>query len=196
MEIVKFAQVAPTPWKNGLGMTTQLAIYPPHATAGDFDWRVSIARLDVSAPFSIYARIERCLAVLQGELTLAFAEREPLTLTPESQPVRFAGTEAVTGQVVRGPVLDLNVMCRSPQWRATMRRMRWSSDTSMSTTASGLLCSLADEMNVEIDGSAVQLSLYDVVHLRRDASIRITVSRPVEAYLVEIERQGPGAAND
>ena len=35
------------PWKNGQGVTLELAIAPPGAGLDDFDWRISSARVDL-----------------------------------------------------------------------------------------------------------------------------------------------------
>lgn len=191
--IVSFARSASSSWKNGLGKTTELAIHPPGAGSDDFEWRVSIAQLDASAPFSVYPGIERCLAVLQGEMAMVRQSQPPLpmpvTLTPNSQPIRFSGSDLVEGQVLRGPVLDFNVMCKASHWRATLRRMRWSTDTAVSIAAPAVLCSISNEMDIEIDGSAGRLTLYDAVVVQLDAVLRIKASQPVEAYLVEFQPQ-------
>jgi environmental stress-induced protein Ves len=57
-----------TPWKNGLGWTDQIAIYPEGSELrrGDFDWRVSTARISQSADFSIFPNHDRVLVVLEG----------------------------------------------------------------------------------------------------------------------------------
>ncbi len=186
---MSFARTASSPWKNGLGRTTELAIHPAGAGSDDFEWRVSIAQLDVSAPFSNYPGIDRCLAVLRGEMVMLRPSQPPLTLTPHSQPVRFAGSDAVEGRVVRGPVLDLNVMCKASHWRATLRRMRWSTDTAVPIAAPAVLCSISNGIDIEIDGSASRLDLYDAVLVQLDTVLRIKASQPVEAYLIELQRQ-------
>jgi environmental stress-induced protein Ves len=187
--IVSFARAASSPWKNGLGTTTELAVFPPGARGDDFEWRVSIARLDTSAPFSIYPGIERCLAVLRGEMVMVRQSQPPQRLTPHSPPVRFGGDEIVDGQVASGPVLDLNVMCKASHWRATLRRMRWSTQSRVSIAAPAVLCSISDPMDIEIDGNASRLNLYDAVVVPIAATLTVNVSQPVDAYLVEFQRQ-------
>src|SRR5262245_22690010 len=121
--IVRYAHVAPTPWKNGLGATVQLAIHPTGASLETFDWRISIARLDRSAPFSVFPGIDRWLVVLAGEMILYREGLDPLALTAQSDPIHFSGEVSAKGDVLQAPVLDLNVMYRADRWRATMRRV-------------------------------------------------------------------------
>ena len=56
------------PWKNGAGSTTELLIDPPGATlAGGFRWRVSMATVAESGPFSSFPGLDRTLLLLEGE---------------------------------------------------------------------------------------------------------------------------------
>lgn len=50
------------PWKNGLGKTTELA----KDSQTPFRWRLSMAKLSVSGPFSDYPGYERLLVLLRG----------------------------------------------------------------------------------------------------------------------------------
>ena len=43
MQRLDLAATPPTPWKNGLGQTRELACWPPGAGLDDFEWRVSVA---------------------------------------------------------------------------------------------------------------------------------------------------------
>src|SRR6185437_7129372 len=99
------------PWKNGLGTTTEVAVHPPDAALTDFTWRLSIADLAASGPFSSFPGYDRILVQLDGPpMTLAhegLAERR-LTLR---EPHRFAG-ELATHATVPGPARDFNVMVR------------------------------------------------------------------------------------
>ena len=46
MRILRAADHKRMPWKNGGGETTEIAVFPEHAGLSDFDWRVSMARVD------------------------------------------------------------------------------------------------------------------------------------------------------
>ncbi len=70
MRILRAGDHRQMPWKNGGGVTTEVAISPPDATVSDFDWRISMAKVPASGPFSAFANIERVLAVLDGEMLL------------------------------------------------------------------------------------------------------------------------------
>ena len=49
------------PWKNGGGETAEIAVSPPGAALDDFDWRLSMARVETDGPFSAFPGIDRTL---------------------------------------------------------------------------------------------------------------------------------------
>lgn len=99
-----------TPWKNGGGTTTQIAVAPEGAGLVDrFLWRVSLAHVASDGPFSIFAGYDRHLVVVEGEgMRLALPDGER-TLAP-LVPVSFSGDDPSHGTLVRGPVRDFNLM--------------------------------------------------------------------------------------
>ena len=55
------------PWKNGGGSTTEIAIAPLGAGFDDFDWRISLATITASGPFSSFPGIDRSLMLVDGD---------------------------------------------------------------------------------------------------------------------------------
>jgi len=99
------------PWKNGGGTTSELAVHPPGAGLDDFLWRVSVADVAASGPFSAFAGIERTIMLLAGAPMTLRGPAGTATLT-RHVPHRFAGEDAVEGILSAGPVRDFNVMAR------------------------------------------------------------------------------------
>ena len=66
MQILRAANYKVMPWKNGLGSTTEIAIFPANAKLDDFDWRVSMAQVTSDGPFSSFPGIDRTLLVIDG----------------------------------------------------------------------------------------------------------------------------------
>lgn len=99
------------PWKNGLGSTTEIAIFPPIATleAGDFHWRLSSATVSQDGPFSRFPGFERHLALVRGAgLTLKIDGRK--TRVNGDEVARFSGSAKASGQLSNGPIVDLNLI--------------------------------------------------------------------------------------
>ena len=62
--VVRLADVAATPWRNGGGVTRELVAWPPQ---GEWQWRMSVAEVESSGPFSRFEGVQRWFAVLSGE---------------------------------------------------------------------------------------------------------------------------------
>lgn len=66
VRILRAADLTPTPWKNGGGLTREIATGPEGAGAGAFDWRVSLADVTADGPFSAFPGVDRILTVVEG----------------------------------------------------------------------------------------------------------------------------------
>ncbi|MCA3013588.1 MAG: HutD family protein [Myxococcaceae bacterium] len=104
------SQYRTMPWKNGGGATTELVIRPDGASVSErFLFRVSIADVAASGPFSRFPGSDRHLVVIQGEGMTLHLGGARLPLEP-FQPVFFSGDDAAEGQLTSGPVRDFNVI--------------------------------------------------------------------------------------
>lgn len=108
------------PWRNGGGVTRDVALSPPGAGFA-FDWRVSIAQVERGGPFSCFEGVDRTLAVLSGAMQVTLEGRAPLTLDEQSEPMVFAGEAPCSAQPTRS-VTDLNVMVRRGLYASVARR--------------------------------------------------------------------------
>ncbi len=104
------------PWKNGGGVTRDVAVFPQGAGMSDFLWRVSMADVVEAGPFSTFEGIDRNISILSGQLDLRI-QGQTISLTPARVGFRFHGEDPVMGEPIGGPVLDLNVMTwREAYW--------------------------------------------------------------------------------
>ena len=107
------------PWRNGGGFTAELASSPPDAAAdADFDWRVSLAEVAQSGPFSSFPGVERVITLLDGPgMTLETPEGSHRLVAFE--PFVFDGAWPVRCEV-SAPTRDLNVMTLRGRAHATV----------------------------------------------------------------------------
>lgn len=107
------------PWKNGGGITREVARAPSAAGLADFDWRISIAEMTADGPFSPFPGVDRIIVPLDGEgLTLTVdGTRHRLA---RHQPFAFDGGGHTTCQIP-APARDLNVMTRRGRATATLQ---------------------------------------------------------------------------
>lgn len=114
--IVRAADCLPQPWKNGMGVTREIARFPADADNEHFLWRVSVAEVNSAAPFSAFPGVDRHIALLDGagfSMTLDGTHEHPLHTLYE--PFAFAGEAHVDVALVGGPTRDFNLMVRRAQ---------------------------------------------------------------------------------
>jgi uncharacterized protein len=112
--------IAPQPWKNGAGLTREIAVGPRGASATDFDWRVSVAEVERAAPFSVFPGIDRCIVLLAGAGLHLRSDDHPLDhrLDVPCTPFHFSGDVPLLATLIGGPSRDLNVMTRRGRLRS------------------------------------------------------------------------------
>jgi uncharacterized protein len=108
------------PWKNGAGTTTEIAVSPAGSGLDEFDWRLAIADLDRSGPFSSFPGVDRMLMLLPpGEVTLEIDGRHEVMAPLDI--VAFPGESVVSAHLASGPARDLNLMLRRGRVQATIK---------------------------------------------------------------------------
>jgi environmental stress-induced protein Ves len=113
MRLIDYKHLLVIPWKNGGGVTRELASDPPDATLDNFLWRISIADVSQSGPFSVFPGIDRVILLLDGAgMHLEFADGQTYDLTVPLRPYRFRGEEYVHACLAGTPSRDFNVMLR------------------------------------------------------------------------------------
>lgn len=100
------------PWKDGGGSTTQLLIHPEGATlAGGFLWRISMAAVPASGPFSVFPGVDRTLMLVAGKgMVLDHGAQGRQRLDGPYVPVSFSGDWTTRGELLDGPCRDFNVL--------------------------------------------------------------------------------------
>jgi hypothetical protein len=126
---LKPADYRAMPWKNGVGQTLEIALGPEGAGMDDFLWRLSIAQVAQSGPFSAFPGVDRTLTVLKGEgLKLDFSEGDDLVVDVPWRPASFDGGRPCQGRLIGGSVEDFNVMTRRGVATHRVRTLRLDDD--------------------------------------------------------------------
>jgi len=108
------------PWKNGRGVTQELALWPPGSSfeRGDFDVRISASSVDEPGPFSPFPGFRRVLVVTRGAgLRLSHGADAPGAELTRLRPHAFEGEWPTTAELPYGPVDDFNVIVRRGRMR-------------------------------------------------------------------------------
>ncbi len=108
-ELLTSADYVEVPWRNGRGVTSEVAREP--RTGDEFDWRVSMASIVENGPFSNFAGCNRVIVALDGEgFSLVHKELERSALLGSLEPYEFSGDWTTDCQLRGGPVRDFNVI--------------------------------------------------------------------------------------
>lgn len=184
MRILRADQHKRMPWKNGGGETTEIAVFPEGAGLSDFDWRVSMARVDGDGPFSGFPGIDRTLAIINGAgIVLNVEGYAAKRLARDSEPHSFPADVPTSAALIAGIVTDFNVMSRRGKVEHKVERLR-GEHASPAGSARLVLCT-AGEIAVGIARRWERLARHDAALLAPDEAADLTPDPDGEFYLVE-----------
>ncbi|NBB48156.1 HutD family protein [Rhizobium sp. CRIBSB] len=164
LRIQRFDEHLMMPWKNGLGITREVISRPASDGSGGFDWRISLATVGASGPFSVFAGIDRTIAVLQGDgmqLTVDGRQEPPLLMA--SPPFTFSGDAEVQADCLGGETLDLNMMSRRGVFVHRMTKIAVSAAQTLSMSRETVAIVFRGDAVVEIDSMQSDVGLGDII---------------------------------
>lgn len=172
MKIVRASEYKTMPWKNGGGVTVEIAIHPPGASVNAFDWRISMATVAQDGPFSSFPGIDRTLAIIKGNgMALAIAGHEPVPLTTKSTPLPFAADVPVDATLMDGAIVDLNVMTRRSSFTHNVQRLvgSYSAEAKVGTR----LVLALDPVTISVNNGLVRLDKLDGIFMENNMPFTI-----------------------
>jgi uncharacterized protein len=176
------------PWKNGLGTTAEIAVDPPATDGGldGFTWRISIAEIGASGPFSRFPGYDRILVQIEGApMTLSHAGGSHRLRPLEAH--AFAGDVDTYGTLEAPPARDFNVIVRRDRARA---------EVSVYTAAAGEVVRVAGaatthvvhllvgEASIAVDGETSTLEAHETVIATGAEALVITAASAGAVALV------------
>jgi uncharacterized protein len=172
--LIRAAALVATPWKNGGGVTREIAAGGPDgplagAAAFDaFSWRVSVADVAQPGPFSRFDGVDRTLVLLSGAgMTLVEDGGARHALARPLDRLAFAGEASLRAELHDGPTRDFNLMVRRARARGDVAV--WCGGTRERLAADvALLFCVAGELAVTLDGRADTHTLRPFDTLRID----------------------------
>ena len=106
MKIVRISELAEVRWKNGGGVTREIA----ESRDGErLVWRLSMADVASDGPFSDFAGLTRILTVIDGT-GLELLTPHGTLRADFAVPIRFDGGLRAVARLTNGAVRDLNLM--------------------------------------------------------------------------------------
>ena len=190
MRIIRARDYRRMPWKNGGGETVEVAISPEGASLDAFDWRISMARVASSGPFSRFPGVDRTLAVLAGSgIRLSVAGQGPVTLGHDTAPFAFRGDDPASADLIDGPIDDLNVMTRRASLRHRLTRLPGALAVRVPRAGDLLLLMVREAASTAHVGSErLALATGDTILLDREPELEIAPAAPAELYAIDLWR--------
>ncbi|MGW7100937.1 HutD/Ves family protein [Streptomyces sp. NPDC054883] len=160
VRVLRAAGRAAAPWKNGGGVTREIAVLPEGAGTEDFHWRVSLADVTADGPFSVFPGVDRTLTLAEGvgmDLTIGGARR---LVDERFAPQRFPGDRPTECRLLGGPVVNFNVMYRREAVAAEVAVVRGDLVLAVPPRATLLVVALDGPATL---GGSLRLGAYDAV---------------------------------
>ncbi len=131
------------PWKNGRGTTLEIAtdatasrtLGVPAAQPLDWSWRLSIADVPESGPFSIFEGCDRHIALVDGDGMRLVIDDATHEVPRDGKALAFRGEATAAGQLLGGPCRDINLMLRRERWRGGLELRRGEGEASVPASA-------------------------------------------------------------
>ncbi|MFH8516051.1 HutD family protein [Streptomyces gelaticus] len=165
--VLRAADRMAMPWKNGGGVTREIAAHPEGAPLDAFDWRISLAEVTEDGLFSAFPGVDRTLTVVEGAGMDLMVGGEHHIVDEPYWPHDFPGDLETEGRLLGGPVVNLNVMCRRGRTVAAVAVVRGT--VRLAAPPAGAALAVALEDGAVLDGTDIELGRYDAL-LTQDAT--------------------------
>ena len=173
IELLPAAARAAVAWKNGGGVTREVAVHPNGSGFDTLDWRVSIAQVRSAGPFSSLPGLDRRLAVLEGTLSLVIGQAPEVRLSPATPALHFPGEVPVQARPVDGLVMDLNIMTRRGRFSSAVSMHRVQHPTPLASGAATLVVVALTDLVLSAGKAEWQLSYLDGARIDGDCALEI-----------------------
>lgn len=187
--VLRAADRTAVPWKNGGGVTREIAASPEGAPLDDFDWRVSLADVTADGPFSSFPGVDRTLTVVEGAGMDLMVGGEHHIVDEQYWPHDFPGDLETDGRLLGGPVVNLNVMYRRDRTAAEVAVVRGT--LRLQAPEGGTVLAVALEDGAEVEGQDIELDRYDAV-LIKGGTAPVVLRTQGYALLVTLSPAGRG----
>lgn len=191
--IIQKSQYKRATWKNGLGHTDEIAIFPPGSSLlkGDFLWRLSSAQIENSSPFSLFPAHDRVLVVLKGAglrmiHTFEVGDPEDSTEVPPFEPYEFPGDVKSRCELLNGSITDFSLFMRTGEVGGRVVIQEMGADQDFLWNPEGKW-NFAHAIQGSFDTGVGNLQESDTLSVTRVEVQFRTHSRPGQLLLIELE---------
>jgi uncharacterized protein len=198
VRLCRHADYVSMPWKNGAGTTLEISRAP--AAGADFDWRLSLAQISASGPFSAYAGYERAVALASGAgFAVGVGARPPIELRAAGDSLIFPGEAATCCTLIAGTCTDFSLMVRRPGQVLALERVQLSDERlalRLQAPLAALFCLVGEASCTRADTEPQRLDALDTLLLAApddDWSARCARATPTALLIARWQPAGATA---
>ncbi|WP_410567608.1 HutD family protein [Acinetobacter sp. H1(2024)] len=187
IELIRADQYTKMLWKNGAGFTLEIARSQGEA---DFEWRISMADVSTSGPFSLFPNKQRIISVLDGQGMVLHVDDLPAKTLHQGDIFAFHGESQVQSELVNGAIRDLNLIYDPAKFHA---RFQWLNDAAEQAFISSadliFIFNQGGETQVSVEGDLFQLAAYETLKIEKNASvtsINFSKKQRQSCYVIEL----------
>lgn len=169
IEVLKADQYTKMLWKNGAGYTLEIARSQGEI---EFDWRISMADVTTSGPFSLFPNKQRIISVLNGQGMVLHVDDLPAKKLNLGDVFAFHGESQVQSELIDGPIRDLNLIYDPAKFHARFQRVDGTEAESFLSSADLIfIFNSGSETEVAIEGKTFLLAAHETLKIERTAAI-------------------------
>lgn len=174
------------PWANGMGSTLLIDSGP---ASGEWQWRLSIARIERDGPFSPLPGTRRQFVALDAPIRLVFEHGNQQDLL-RLQPLAFDGGEPPRAELLDGTTRAFNLMLRGEaQGQLLARPLNGTMLLPIRKGARWYVHLLAGQARLHVDNEVQELHVGDHVWIDAPAQARAQLEGGGEVVLVQLDLQ-------
>lgn len=165
IELIRADQYTKMLWKNGAGFTLEIA---RSQGEGDFEWRISMADVTTSGPFSLFLNKQRIISVLDGQGMVLHVDDLPAKNLKQGDIFAFHGESQVQSELVNGAIRDLNLIYDPAKFHARFQRLNDAAEQAFISSADLIfIFNLGSETEVNVDDHSFQIAANGTLKLKK-----------------------------
>ncbi|NLP54612.1 HutD family protein [Acinetobacter baumannii] len=156
-------------WKNGAGFTLEIARSQGEA---DFDWRISMADVTTTGPFSLFPNKQRIISVLDGQGMVLHVDDLPAKTLNQGDIFAFHGESQVQSELVDGAIRDLNLIYDPAKFHARFQWLNEAAEQAFISSADLIfIFNQGGETEVNVDDDFVQLAAHETLKIEKNTGV-------------------------
>lgn len=187
IELIRADQYTKMLWKNGAGFTLEIARSQGEA---DFEWRISMADVTTSEPFSLFPNKQRIISVLDGQGMVLHVDDLPAKKLKQGDIFAFHGESQVQSELVDGAIRDLNLIYDPAKFHARFQWLNEAAEQAFISSADLIfIFNQGSETQVSVEGDLFQLAAHETLKIEKNTGVT-SISFPKKqlksCYVIEL----------